>query len=129
MAPRKRAAPSKTPAAPAEPMETETEDISSEDGKGSKAVKKTKKVASKEASSPQTNGHSSSETSPPAKRSKRMEPDSEARTSNGDTKGSKKKNASKTPETILEDEELNTGNKLCNNFFINIGGLPFSPCL
>jgi len=108
MAPRKRAAPSKTPAAPAEPMETETEDISSEDGKGSKAVKKTKKVASKEASSPQTNGHSPSETSPPAKRTKRMEPESEAPTSNGDPKGSKKKTASKTPETIPEDEELNT---------------------
>ena len=84
MAPRKRAASSKTGKAPAEPAE-------------------------KEASSPpQTNGHSSPEAAPPAKRSKRTEQESEAPTANGKTKGSKK-TASKTPETIPEDGELNTG--------------------
>ena len=84
MAPRKRAASSKTGKAPAEPAE-------------------------KEASSPpQINGHGSPEAAPPAKRSKRTEQESEAPTANGKTKGSKK-TASKTPETIPEDGELNTG--------------------
>ena len=84
MAPRKRATSSKSGKAPAEPAE-------------------------KEASSPpQTNGHSSPEAAPPAKRSKRTEQESEAPTANGKTKGSKK-TTSKTPETIPEDSELNTG--------------------
>ena len=83
MAPRKRAASSKTGKAPAELEEKETSSPS------------------------KINGHSSPEVAPPAKRSKRTEQESEAPTANGKTKGSKKI-ASKTP-TIPEDGELNTG--------------------
>ena len=82
-------------------------------GSGSKASKKPKKAAAKEVSSPTTNGHSSpEERSPPPKRSKRTEPEPEVEPpvkTNGNHKGLKKKSASKTPVTIPEDEELNTG--------------------
>ena len=109
MAPRKRAASAKA-AEPAEPMDTEMDGQVSQAGSGSKASKKAKKAASHDSTSALTNGHSPTQVSPPAKRSKRTEPDPEAPTINGDSKGSRKKNASKTPETIPEDEELkNTG--------------------
>lgn len=109
MAPRKRAASSKAVAAPAEPMDTEMDEQASQAGSGSKASKKAKKAASHDSTSALTNGHSPPQVSPPAKRSKRTEPDPKAPTLNGDSKGSKKKTALKTPETIPEDEELNTG--------------------
>jgi len=111
MAPRKRAASAKAVAVPAEPMDTEMDGQVSQAGSGSKASKKAKKAASHDSTSALTNGHSPTQVSPPAKRSKRTEPDPEAPTINGDSKGSRKKNASKTPETIPEDEELkNTDN-------------------
>ena len=110
MAPRKRAASAKAVAVPAEPMDTEMDEQVSQTGSGSKASKKAKKAASHDSTSALTNGHSPTKVSPPAKRSKRTEPDPEAPTINGDSKGSRRMNASKTPETIPEDEELkNTG--------------------
>ena len=108
MAPRKRAASAKAVAVPAEPMDTEMDEQVSQTGSGSKASKKAKKAASHDSTSALTNGHSPTQVYPPAKRSKRTEPDPEAPTINGDSKGAKKRMLQKLQKRYQKMKSLKT---------------------
>ena len=87
-------------------------------------TKKTSKKAAKGADEELTNGDTSPPSSPPAKRSKRNSSGKADPTpkivTNGDAKELKRKKGTKTaPDTIPEDEELNTGKTNFSNLQVS----------